>query len=70
MSDEKKQLQHHPEVITLSSEITYLPCKFCGSLDYDMADGDVDDDGRYEPDGCDCCAFKLTTGHKNSLMWH
>jgi len=66
MSEPKKQ---QAELLHLSSEITYLPCKWCGSIDYDMADGDVDDEGRYEPDGCDCCGFKLTDP-KHSLLFH
>lgn len=69
MSEAKKSLLQ-AEILTLSSEIIYLPCKFCGSKDYDMADGNVDDEGRYEPDGCDCCAFKLTELNSNSLLWH
>lgn len=44
--------------------IIYKPCKFCGSTDYDMADGDVEDryEGQvFEPDGCDVCSFKGRT---------
>lgn len=44
-------------------DILYKPCKFCGSLDYDMADGDVDDKNVFEPDGCDVCGFKCTQHH-------
>lgn len=67
MSDLKKRV---PEVITLSSEIVYLPCKFCGSSDYDLADGDVDDDGNYEPNGCDICGFRMTEIKTDSLSMH
>jgi hypothetical protein len=44
-------------------DITYKPCKFCGSMDYDFAEADVTDDGIYEPEFCDVCGFglKLTT---------
>lgn len=38
-------------------DIVYKACKFCGSNDYDVADGDVDDNNVYEPTTCDCCGF-------------
>lgn len=37
--------------------IDYRPCKFCSSLDYDIADGSVDDKNIFEPETCDVCAF-------------
>lgn len=52
-----------------AEEVIYLPCKFCGSDDYDLADGDVDENNRYEPNGCDCCGFKLTASN-HSILFH
>lgn len=37
--------------------ITYMPCKFCGSSDYDQSDGDVNDRNEYTPETCDICNY-------------
>lgn len=38
--------------------VEYMPCNFCGSEEYDMFDGDVDDDGKCRPISCDMCGLK------------
>lgn len=45
-------------------DIVYKACKFCGSLDYDLANGDVDEKNVYQPNGCDQCGFCMTGPHK------
>ena len=37
--------------------VEYQPCQNCFSLDYDIADGEVDEKGIYCPRTCDVCNF-------------
>lgn len=57
MSCYKKHRQQHEVPMTEFPDIIYKPCGFCGSDDYDFANGNVDDDGIYAPDVCDVCNF-------------
>lgn len=45
----------------LFKDVVYKPCKLCGSISYDQADGDVieSEEGEpvYEPRTCDQCNF-------------
>jgi len=45
--------ENHPGII-------YKPCKFCGSMDYDFAEAEVDENMVFEPTACDVCGFGLT----------
>jgi hypothetical protein len=49
--------------------VTYKPCKFCSSMDYDLADGDVDENGVFEPRTCDVCCWGRPE-MSNSITFH
>lgn len=63
MTDNKpvKEDDDHPY---LAEGIVYKPCKFCGSLEYDLADGTPTPEGVFEPITCDQCGFGMTGPHK------
>lgn len=50
----------------LLENVYYKPCKFCGSIDYDLADGQPEEreDGMFdfEPTTCDVCNYGAVAG--------
>lgn len=54
MPEDLGELQEHIQWI---DDVIYLPCTVCDSVHYDFANGEVDEAGRYQPNGCDLCGF-------------
>jgi ribosomal protein L37E len=59
MSEQKKNQTDDLGELQFSEEITYMPCRFCGSNDYDLFEGSLTPDNILMPEGCDCCGFGL-----------
>jgi hypothetical protein len=51
----------------LFKDVTYKPCKFCGTMDYDMADGEPDKQNNFTPRTCDQCNFGDVLNSKTQI---